>query len=65
MKSFVWMQEGSTALIWAAMRGFAEIISLLIEYGADYHLQDQVSEHNPVYEAAKTAMVEAVVTVST
>ena len=41
---FHWLQNGNTALIFAASRGSTAIVMILMEHGADIHIMNNVSE---------------------
>lgn len=41
----MYQQDGDTALHWAAMNGHTDIVTILLEYNADVHIKDNVSQH--------------------
>lgn len=49
-----------TALLWAVRKGHKEIVSLLIENGADLEFGSQTAPHSPLSAAAKRGDVEVV-----
>ena len=41
--NFFLLKFGKTALHFAALNGFEQIVKILVEHGSNVHLQDQVS----------------------